>query len=668
MRKTTLILLLFVLGISKNYAQKQELGSVTIEELKQKTHPKDSTAVAAVIFEKGKTYFEFKQDDGFSLVTEVEVRIKIYKKEGYEWANEQVDFYIGGSSRESVDYSKAITYNLVNGQIEKTKAKSENEFLEQKNKFWGSKKITMPNVKEGSVIEYKYTIRSPFISRFPDWRFQREIPVNYSEYTTDIPEYFFYNVYRKGALTPIEVKDRLNKSIRLDERVAPKGLTSGYTHDVENITYADNRTVYKLENVPAIKEESYVNNINNYITTIEHEHSGTQMPQQTFKAYSTTWEDVAKNIYENDDFGAQLNKTNYYEADIKTLLQGLTTTEEKIATIFSFVQSRMTWNKYNSYLCDSGVKKAYDDKIGNSAEINLMLVSMLRYAQLDANPVLISTRANGISLFPSRTAFNFVIAAVTINDNLILLDATSKVALPSILPVRDLNWFGRIIRKDGTSDMVDLMSKNLSFDVVNMLVALDDKGQITGKVRDQYLDYNSLRFRDNLAGLTKDAIVEKIEKRYKGLEVDDYDLTNSNLADPVVEKYSIKSSNVSEIIGDKIYFSPMLFFAMDENPFKQETREYPVDFSFPFRDKYMVNITIPEGYAVESLPKSIAIAMDMKYGTFNYTVTATDTQIQLSTVLDINTSIIAPDDYNTLKEFFKVVVEKQSEKIVLKKI
>ena len=60
--------------------------------------------------------------------------------------------------------------------------------------------------------------------------------------------------------------------------------------------------------------------------------------------------------------------------------------------------------------------------------------------------------------------------------------------------------------------------------------------------------------------------------------------------------------------------------------------------------------------------------MYMKYGTFNYNVTATNSQIQLSTTLDINTSIIAPDDYNTLKEFFKVVVEKQNEKIVLKKI
>jgi hypothetical protein len=63
-------------------------------------------------------------------------------------------------------------------------------------------------------------------------------------------------------------------------------------------------------------------------------------------------------------------------------------------------------------LCNEGVKKAYKDKTGNVAEINLMLTAMLRYAGLNANPVLVSTRSNGIAIFPNRTAFNYVIAAV----------------------------------------------------------------------------------------------------------------------------------------------------------------------------------------------------------------------------------------------------------------
>jgi hypothetical protein len=328
----------------------------------------------------------------------------------------------------------------------------------------------------------------------------------------------------------------------------------------------------------------------------------------------------------------------------------------------------MNWNKYNSYSCDAGVKKAYLDKTGNSAEINLMLVSMLRFVGLDANPVLVSTRANGIALYPSRIAYNTVIASALVDGKLILLDATSKYSAPNVLPLRDLNWFGRIIRKDETSDMIDLMPNFSSQDLVNMLVSIDTKGQVSGKIREQYLDYDALRFRENYSGVSKETITEKMEKRNSGLEVSEYELNDKDLGEPVVEKYSIKDSNEADVIGDKIYFSPLLQFTTKENPFKQEKREYPVDFSFPSKDKYMFNITIPEGYQVENLPKPIALAMDKGYGNFSMAIANTNNQIQITVNLSINTSIIPADDYDTLKEFFKKVIEKENEKIVIKKI
>ena len=668
MKKIILIFAVLILNNYLGWSQKHELGNVTIEELKEKVNAKDSSAVATVIFENGRTSFEYKQGEGFSVITEVEIKIKIYKKGGYEWANAEVPFYVGGSNKESVSFSKAVTYNLANNQIEKTKLKSENEFSEQKNKFWSYRKIVMPNVKEGSILEYKYTIKSPFISNFPSWKFQKSIPVIFSEYITDIPEYFFYNVHRKGTLYPIETKESVSKTIRLDEKTSPKGLVGGYVHDVENINYSDNRTIYRLENISALKDESFINNIDNYTSTLEFEHSGTQMPQKAFESYATNWEDIAKNIYESDGFGNQIDKTGYFEEDLKTLLQGLSTNDEKIATIFNYVQTRMTWNKYHSYTCDVGVKKAYQDKIGNSAEINLMLVSMLRFAGLDVNPVLVSTRANGVALYPSRLAYNTVIAGAMIDGKINLLDATSKFSSPTMLPLRDLNWFGRIIRKDKTSDMIDLMPDFSSQDVVNMLATIDAKGQVSGKVREQYLDYNALRFKENYSGISKESIIEKKEKKQSGLEISEYELNDKELGEPVVEKYAFKDSNEADIIGDKIYFSPLLQYALKENPFKQEKREYPIDFSFPSKDRYLFNITIPSGYQVESLPKPVALAMDKGYGNFSITISNTDNQIQVSVSLSINTSIIPSEDYDTLKEFFKKVIEKENEKIVLKKV
>jgi transglutaminase-like putative cysteine protease len=665
--KNILILALIVLGIQSNYSQKHELGNVTIDELKEKFHPKDSSTVAAVLFEKGKTHFEYSQNEGFVLITVVEVKIKIYKKEGYDFANKSVRFYAGGVSKENVSFSKAVTYNLNNNQIEKTKLKSEGEFSENINKFWSRKKITMPNVKEGSIIEYKYEIKSPYISTFPEWSFQQSIPVNYSEYQTLVPEYYVYNVYRKGSLQPVEIKNSISKSVAISEKVL--NINKGYSRENSTFNYSEQQIIYKLENIPALKEEAFVNNIDNYKTSVYHELSQKRLPQAVAEFYSATWEDVTKKIYENDDFGSQLNKENYFEEDLKIVVKDIENRDEKITAVLNYVQNRMNWNKYNSYSCDIGVKKAYQDKSGNAAEINLMMVAMLRHLGLDANPVLVSTRSNGISIFPSRSAFNFVIASVTTDNGIILLDATSKISSPNILPLYDLNWFGRMIRKDGTSELVDLMPKLVSDDVVNMLVSIDDQGQVSGKVREQYFDYAALNYRDRYLGLSKDSYLEKLEKRHEGLEVSDFELTNDKIInEPIIEKYSIKSNNLIEKIGDKLYFEPLLHLTQSENPFKQETREYPIDFSFPFKDKYMVNITIPQGYQVESLPKSASFAMANNYGSFNMTTSNTDTQVQVVVNFIINASIIPSEDYDTLKEFFKVIIDKQNEKIILKKI
>ena len=142
------------------FSQSYELGKVTLAELEEKEHPVEKDAEAAFLFDIGRTFFEFDINKGFKLVTEVTTKIKVYKKEGYSFADISVPIYVGDSEIERVSFSKAITYNLVNGKIEKTKMKSDGEFTEKVNKYWSVVKISLPNVREGSIIEYKYELTS----------------------------------------------------------------------------------------------------------------------------------------------------------------------------------------------------------------------------------------------------------------------------------------------------------------------------------------------------------------------------------------------------------------------------------------------------------------------------------------------------------------------------
>ncbi|MEN9980930.1 MAG: hypothetical protein RL542_717 [Bacteroidota bacterium] len=628
-------LFIILVFYTKSIAQNFELGKVTITELQEKRHPKDSTANAVVLFKKGEVYFE-----DLTTITRVRTKIKIYKKEGFEWANEEISHYING---ESVSFSNATTYNLVAGKIEKIKLKKEGEFEQKINKYFSQKKITMPNVREGSIIEYEYTIRSGNFGSLRDWYFQTSIPVNYSEFKVKIPYFLTFNKRTKGFLYP--------------------KISSEPTYNRET------SEVYKLENIPSMKEESLVNNINNYRAGISYELALVNLPGYVYKSFSTDWNAVTKTIYEDSDFGTELNKTSYFEEDLNPLIKGLTNNEEKTAVIFNYVKSAVKWNKYTGYSCNDGVKKAYKDKIGNVAEINLMLIAMLRFAGLNANPVLISTRDNGIALFPSRTAFNYVIASVEMPEGNILLDATEKYAEINVLPLNDLNWIGRLIRKDGTSEEVDLMPKKISNDIVTMNYLVDLEGKISGKIRHQFTDHKALEYRKKVEDIKEDIYLENLENENQKIEIKEYSRTNEkDLKLPVVETYSFTGSNLTEIIGDKIYINPMLFYTHHENPFKQEFREYPVDYGYSFLDKYAINIQIPDVYKIETLPASGIFSMQDDLGTFKFMTSSSVNTINVIVLHQINTPIISSEYYDMLKEFYQKMIDKQNEKIVLVKI
>jgi hypothetical protein len=669
--KKIIITVVLLIG-SFAFSQKNELGKVTIDELKEKVCPTDTSAVAAVLFSVGKTSFDYSYDNGFQIITEISTKIKIYKKEGYALANHSERIYVGGNGDEKIDISKAVTYNLVGDKIEKTKLSSSGEFYEKVNKYWNRKKITMPNVKEGAIIEYKITITSPYISNFPDWQFQSEIPVSYSEYTTYIPEYFTYNVHQKGYYNLEVSKDgkfrTINYSYMPPIMPGMNNPTDG-RREKGSLEFNENSVKYVARNMPALKDESFVNNIDNYKTTILHELSGTRYPNSPYKSYVTDWETIVKGIYESENFGPELNKTGYFEKDIDLLLAGVTSQNERISMVFNYAKSRMNWNEFYGIYCDEGVKKAYQDKKGNVAEINLMLTAMLRYAGFEANPILVSTRSNGISLFPSKSAYNYIIAGLELNNQVVLMDATSKFSTPDILPVRDLNWFGRIIRKNGTSAEIDLMPKMSSKDVVSIMAKINDKGEVSGKIRDQYFDYNALLFRQANNGVATESYIEKLEKRHQGLEIGKYDVQNSNdLSLPIIENYDFTTTNAVEIIGDKMYLSPLLFFAKSENPFKQDAREYPIDFVYPNQDKFNVSLIIPEGYVIEVLPTAKAVALPDNLASFKYNISNNGNQIQIMFILDTNQAIIGSEHYEGLKTFYKEIVNKHNEKIVLKKV
>ena len=666
----TTVLLLVALNLQ---AQNFKFGKVSKAELAEKVHPKDSSANAAVLFKRESIRFDYRQGDGFTQVRTIHERIKIYNKEGFNWATKKVRLYnASGQSSEDLYKLKAYTYNLVDGKVKDDKLKNEGIFEEELNKYWKVKSFTMPNIKEGCIIEFTYEISSPF-KAIDDLEFQYTIPINTLEVVVKTPEYFIYNKVLNPQTTylPKIEETSSSRSESITSTSVSNGSGGGRYSDTSVSQLTINEKVIKVNetDIPALKDEPFIDNLGNYQAKLQMELTAIKFPNEPYKNLSNSWDAVTKTIYEADSFGNQIDKSGYYEDDIDALIADLSDNAQKAFVIYNHVKSKVKWNGYYGFSTDAGVRKAYKEGVGNVADINLMLVSMLRYAGITANPVLISTKSHGVPLFPTRKGFNYVICFVEDENVMSLLDATDENATFNTLPSRDLNWQGRVIRKNGSSTWIDLAPRKVSKDITGLNIKINSDLSAEGKVRSQKFDYMAKRYRDKYADASDETYIKALEKDKGDLVISNLNIEGKNdLLKPVKITYEYIMDNAVEEIGDKLYFSPLLFLSTQENPFKQDERKLPIDLVYPMSDKYMINIMLPEGYDVESLPENGALDFADKTGQFKYLVNQNGRFLQVNVELNINTSFILSENYTFFKQFFAQAIEKESEKIVLKKM
>ena len=647
-----LIFILLTLLLSGNtFGQNYDFGKISKSELKEKYHPTDSSIAAAVLYKNEDISFFYSDNDGFIQQRDVHQRIKIYSKEGFDWATKKIYLYAGDSNnKETLTGLKAFSYNLVNDKIEKEKLRKDGEFEEDYNEFTKVNSFTMPEVKEGTVIEYKYRITTKSVS-IDDVIFQYSIPINKLEVKIAIPEYYVFNqrLNLRAAFLPKLNNETRNNTVPFDFKT--------------NITFIDE------SNVPPLKSEAYSGNLDNYRSKMSLELTAFLNSYKVVeKSFSTTWEKVSKTIYESSNFGGQLRKFNFYKDELNALITGVTDDFEKALLVENFVKSKIKWNGNYGKFAQYGVRKAYMDKSGNDADINLLVTSMLRSVGVDANPVLISTRDNGIPLFPTRKGFNYVICSVRKDNNYLFIDATDQYGTGNILPFRVLNWQGRLIEENGVSSWVDVMPKNKSTETTFLNAKINEDFSITGKVAKNFTSYSAYGYRAKYNNMSEEDHIKSLEDEKGDIEISELNVENKDeISEAVKLSYEYELLDGADEIGDKVYFTPMLFFATKENPFKLDERIYPIDYVLPFKDSFIVNVMIPEGYVVESLPDAGAMEFKGSQVKFLYFVKANGSYLQLRIDLEVNNPIILPADYKDYKDFYSKIIEKQTEQVVLSK-
>lgn len=669
------VLILFLLTINIATAQDYKFGKVSKEELEETIYKNDSTIDAAVLYRELKVHYPFRQDEGFTKYVEVFERVKIYNAEGFKFATIKNKLYDETSEKEEqIEGLKAYTYNLEGGKVKDVKLKKDGIFEEKTNQFWKSHKFTMPNLKEGSIIEYTYRIESPFMS-IDDVDLQYDIPIKRSKIEIFTPEFFIFNKKNnpKSVYKPVLIESSMNRTEVLKSSQVSITSGRGYQTSTNDSNPDWKFTQNKIEiidtDISALKTENYVDNINNYRGKLIMEYIAYKKQDGITKYFSKTWEDVSKTIYNSSSFGDQLSKEGYFKDDVDAIVNSTTDKNEIIDKIYSLVKSKVKWNGFTGYKSNENLRKAYKNGSGNVGDINLMLVAMLRYAGISANPVLLSTRDNGIPLAPTLDGFNYVICRVSLDEGYMLLDGTSNYSTANILPERAINWQGRVIDERGFSDWISLKPSKVSDDIIQMNINIQDDFSIKGKLREKLTNYLALDYRENYAKVKPESVITKLEKEKGDIVIENLDIKNkTNRSKPILVSYDFKLENAVEEIGGKLYFSPLLFFGENTNVFLQNTREYPIDLIYPRNTKYRISIDLPEGYEVESLPENAKFVLNTTEGEFSYVIVLNGKTIQLILNSNIKNTLIIPEGYPEFKKFVQLSSEKREEKIVLTKI
>jgi len=402
MKNLSIAFLITIISLIQLHSQNYDFGKVSKSELEEKYYPTDSSANAAILYCSENVGFNFNETNGFRQVKDVTVRIKIYNKEGIDWANKKVYLYKSSSgSNEKIKNLKGYTYNLKNGKVDKTKLKSDGIFLEQATDIFDVSSFTMPNVNTGSVIEYQYRVSSPFL-QIDDINLQYSIPVKKLEVNIATPQFYKYKrlLNPRASFTPNVVESkkvrRASYSSRGEGLVVGTGtgsgvIGSGTTRVNNQFEYNDNTISLSETNIPSLKAESFGGNINNYKAKLSLELEA-RLAREGYveKSYTTSWEGVSKSIYESESFGGQLKKAPFFKDDVSQIIEGTENDFLIAQKIELFVKSKVKWNRNYGVYAQKGIRAAYRDGEGNAADINLLVVAILKSLGVNANPVLIS--------------------------------------------------------------------------------------------------------------------------------------------------------------------------------------------------------------------------------------------------------------------------------------
>ena len=629
-------------------------GNPTQEEMSMTNYSPDPEAEAVVLCKTTSQRYDIVAGE-FKLYCQVKCRIKILKNEGKEYANIYIPYYSNGNrvgEREVVENFKGTSFNLVNGKVVKDKVSKDMITHEDISKKRSVMKVTFPKVEVGTVIEYEYTINSDLFVNVRDWDVQTSIPVAYTTYEIAFPEWFRQSVNMTGRYHLDVEQKTVNMSFYLGNQA---------------IKCYGTRYEFTGKNLPALRKEPFVFDPKVYGQKVAFEIVGINFPGVAYKSFAVKWDDIDKQLLNDDDFGDVMKKNPLKKEMQEAGIYDITDRTKKINAIIQLLRSRVKWNEKIS-LTGSSASKALKDGSASNTTLNLMLIVMLNDASIEAHPAVLCTRDEGpfMASRPSMETLTTTVVVIPNGTDFDCVDCSSEHSGINVLnPLMVVNN-ARIVDSKNHDLWVDLTSKNIATSRCIINASIEENGLLTATRQSVYQDAEAEDIRDKYRD-AKDQD-EFLQKRFgdDNIEILEYSIQDiDDFTKPVKE--TIKFTQQLTATGDQIYVNQLIFPLVSESPFKSETRILPID--IPYKENHSISIifTIPEGWEVEETPQPIAEVTESEGFALKIISQVTNNTISVMCRLSNNRLLFPAEEYTGLKMFFDDMAKHSKDMIVLKR-
>lgn len=641
-------------------AYNKKFGKPTMEEMTMASYPLEPEADAVVISQTCDVNYTMVSMYNLHLTYDYRIRIKVLKDEGKKYGDFSIPFYsenkLQDKDEEQFFALEAASYNLnEKGKIVATKLTPQLINEERVNEHYKVKKFSVPNVQKGSIIEVHYELFSPRYYNIYDYEMQWNIPIIYQKYFMEIPAVLLFNVEAPTKRSNVKAK-----------------VYTGYIEFTNNSGIEKprcNSNCYELESyyMPALRKMPFIWNEDDYKAKVTCDLKTMQFPGAVKQEVGSTWDQADQLILEQDQIGPRLNDKSKFKEELDA--SGLAAIPDEFMRISSavrFLSSRVAWDgKYGNI--PESASTVIKKKSGNTADINMMLINVLNDLGITSYPVYLSTRKHGrLPIHPSANAFNTFVVAVDVNNQTYFVDGTDPYGAINVLDPNLYVAKGRKIGKKIEGSWVDLtkLAQHNTTYTSNINVAAD--GTMTGDVSTRYLK-NSARQMKHDYHNAKDSLgyVQSLQKKYD-ITVDELSLVGHDQYGEDV-KSDMKFHKSGEATDDHIYVNPFVFNPMGESPFKEETRELPIELPYQESVNYYVDIFIPEGYEVEETPKGYEVTLPDRSMTAKMTCKKNEEMVRLTFAYTCKNLLYSEDEYTAVKQVYDMACQKMGDMIVLKK-